>query len=34
MALSLALGIGLSNVVGDLIRERLKTKIEKKKEEY
>jgi len=32
MTLSLALGIGLSNVVGDLIRERLKTKGEKKKE--
>jgi len=32
MTLSLALGIGLSNVVGDLIRERLKTRGEKKKE--
>lgn len=32
MTLSLALGIGLSNVVGDLIRDRLKTRGEKKKE--
>ncbi|MDD5008727.1 MAG: hypothetical protein PHU49_12510 [Syntrophorhabdaceae bacterium] len=32
MTLSLALGIGLSNVVGDLIRERLKTRGERKKE--
>ena len=34
MALSLALGIGLSNVVGDLIRERVKASAEKKKEEH
>ncbi|MCX5815500.1 MAG: hypothetical protein NTX75_04560 [Proteobacteria bacterium] len=33
MALSLALGIGLSNVVGDLIRERVKARGEKKKDE-
>jgi hypothetical protein len=33
MALSLALGIGLSNVVGDLIRERVKARVEKKKDE-
>jgi hypothetical protein len=32
LALSLALGIGLSNVVGDLIRDRVKTKPDKKKE--
>jgi len=34
MALSLALGIGLSNVVGDLIRERVKARGEKKKDEH
>jgi hypothetical protein len=33
LALSLALGIGLSNVVGDLIRERLKEKWNRKKED-
>jgi hypothetical protein len=32
MTLSLALGIGLSNVVGDFIKERLGLKTEKKKE--
>jgi len=32
MTLSLALGIGLSNVVGELIKERLKASLEKKKE--
>lgn len=32
LALSLALGIGLSNVVGDLIRERVKSKGDKKRE--
>jgi len=32
MTLSLALGIGLSNVVSELIRERLKASLEKKKE--
>ncbi len=32
MTLSLALGIGLSNVVGDFIKDRLKIKTEKKKE--
>lgn len=34
MALSLALGIGLSNVVGDLIRERVKARGENKKDEH
>lgn len=33
MTLSLALGIGLSNVVGELIKERLKASLEKKEEE-
>jgi hypothetical protein len=33
MTLSLALGIGLSNVVGELIKERLKASMEKRKEE-
>jgi hypothetical protein len=32
MTLSLALGIGLSNVVGDLIKDRLGIKTDKKKE--
>jgi len=32
MTLSLALGIGLSHVVGDFIKERLGLKVEKKKE--
>jgi hypothetical protein len=32
LSLSLALGIGLSNVVGDLIRERVKSKVDKRKE--
>lgn len=32
MALSLALGIGLSNVVGDLIRDRVKARWDKKRE--
>jgi hypothetical protein len=34
LALSLALGIGLSNVVGDLIRERVKPRGDKKKEQF
>ncbi len=33
MALSLALGIGLSNVVGDLIKERVKARSDKKKDD-
>jgi hypothetical protein len=33
MTLSLALGIGLSNVLGDLIRDKVKMRGEKKKEQ-